>query len=389
MSLSKSERTRRILKKAAEELFSQNGFEKTSVAAICRESGLSNGTFYRHFDNKVEIFKEITNDMMKEFKASLDRVKGNEQKEILRSFFNNAFDALWKYKKRFMAFHEAEYRFEEIENEVDGAYVEALKKNFDFDGDIKPWFKWFIVGSARFVAIWWIIFRNSPVPEETIDNLVNFVTRGLQCKKKFETDVIEYKLDAFNRKKENTKERLLASAEELIGSKGYFNTSIYEITKHAGYAQGTFYVYFESKSQLLKELVLWANHNLRNVLKNASKNINGRINQEMRNYKAFLLFMKIHRNLYEIVRESEFIVDGVGKHYYEKILDSYTRALEDPIKKGEIASYNKEDLGVFLMGIGHFMGLDLIIYPKSEEADWDKSLIELAGLLNRGLEVFQ
>lgn len=389
MNLSKSERTRRILKKAAEELFSRNGYEKTSVAAICRESGLSNGTFYRHFDNKTEIFKEITNDMMKEFKASLDKVKGNNRKEILRSFFSNAFSTLWKYKKRFMAFHEAEYRFREIESAVDGAYIEALKKNFDFDGEIKPWFKWFIVGSTRFVAIWWIIFRNSPVPEKTIDNLVTFVMRGLNCKTEFYPDVITYKLNAVNRRKENTKERLLASAEELIGTKGYFNTSIYEITKQAGYAQGTFYVYFESKSQLLKELVLWANHNLRNALKNASNNIDGRINQEMRNYKAFLLFMKAHRNLYEIVRESEFIVDGVGKHYYEKILDSYTRALEKPIKEGEIAHYNKEDLGVFLMGIGHFMGLDLIIYPDSEDEKWNRPLRKLAKLLNGGLEVFQ
>jgi hypothetical protein len=40
------------------------------------------------------------------------------------------------------------------------------------------------------------------------------------------------------------------------------------------------------------------------------------------------------------------------------------------------------------MGIGHFMGLDLIIYPDSKEANWDKSLIKLARLLNRGLEVF-
>ncbi|MFW6122018.1 MAG: TetR/AcrR family transcriptional regulator, partial [Petrotogales bacterium] len=384
MNLTKSERTRRALKKAAEELFSKYSLEKTSVAAICRESGLSNGTFYRHFDNKNEVFKEITNDMMKEFKASLNRVTGEGQREILRSFFDNAFNVLWKYKKRFIAFHEAEYRFEVIEREVDSAYMEALKRILNLKNDAKPWLKWFVVGSARFVAIWWIIFRNSPVPEETIDNLVKFVTKGLQCETKFDPEVIKYNLDIINRRKENTRERLLASAEELIGKKGYFNTSIYDITNLAGYAQGTFYVYFESKSQLLKELVLWANHNLRNVLKDASKNIIGRLNQEMRNYKAFLLFMKVHRNLYEIVRESEFIVDGAGKHYYEKILDSYTRALEKPIKEGEISQFDKEDLGTFLMGIGHFMGLDLIIYPKENQKDWNQCLLELSELLNRG-----
>ncbi|MFO7881768.1 MAG: TetR/AcrR family transcriptional regulator [Kosmotogaceae bacterium] len=388
MKPSKSERTRQLLKKAAEDLFSQYGLEKTSVAAICRESGLSNGTFYRHFDNKNEIFREITEDMMKEFKASLKRVKGEDQNEILISFFTNAFNALWKYKKRFMAFHEAEYRFKEIEKEVDSAYMEALKRTLELENDAKLWLKWFVVGSARFVAIWWIIFRNSPVPKGTIDNLVKFVTQGLQCQAELKPDVIKYSLDVVNRRTENTKERLLASAEELIGTKGYFNTSIYDITNHAGYAQGTFYVYFESKSQLLKELVLWANHNFRNALKDASKSVDGRLNQEMRNYKAFLLFMKAHRNLYEIVRESEFIVDGVGKLYYEKILDSYTRALEKPINKGEIAEFKKEDLGVFLMGIGHFMGLDLIIYPKEKQENWNHCLLELAKLLNRGLEVF-
>ncbi len=45
--------------KTAIELFSKQGYERTSIRDITRESGVSTGTLYFHFKNKKDILKEV------------------------------------------------------------------------------------------------------------------------------------------------------------------------------------------------------------------------------------------------------------------------------------------------------------------------------------------
>ena len=53
----------------------------------------------------------------------------------------------------------------------------------------------------------------------------------------------------------NAKERLLNSAKELFSRRGYSNTTVEDIVKHAGLSKGAFYFYFKSKEKLMEELV--------------------------------------------------------------------------------------------------------------------------------------
>ena len=50
-------------------------------------------------------------------------------------------------------------------------------------------------------------------------------------------------------------EKLLASSEELFAKNGFYGTSISDICKHAGTAVGTFYIYFETKTDVYKYLM--------------------------------------------------------------------------------------------------------------------------------------
>lgn len=43
----------------ATKLFSEYGFEKTSISAICKEANVSNGLIFHHFKNKNELLREI------------------------------------------------------------------------------------------------------------------------------------------------------------------------------------------------------------------------------------------------------------------------------------------------------------------------------------------
>ncbi|TIH12904.1 TetR/AcrR family transcriptional regulator [Marinifilum sp. JC120] len=52
-----------------------------------------------------------------------------------------------------------------------------------------------------------------------------------------------------------TKKELMEAANELFGKKGFMETTVAEITKHAGYAKGSFYRHWVSKDKLFLEIV--------------------------------------------------------------------------------------------------------------------------------------
>jgi len=56
-------------------------------------------------------------------------------------------------------------------------------------------------------------------------------------------------------KSQQTMNELMASAIELFGSKGFAQTSVAEITEHAGYAKGSFYRHWNSKDELFLSIV--------------------------------------------------------------------------------------------------------------------------------------
>ncbi|MBS4013995.1 MAG: TetR/AcrR family transcriptional regulator [Bacteroidetes bacterium] len=61
------------LTSTAKELFWKHGFKKVSIEEICQKSGVSKMTFYRYFENKIEIAKavydEVVDDGIHKFKS--------------------------------------------------------------------------------------------------------------------------------------------------------------------------------------------------------------------------------------------------------------------------------------------------------------------------------
>ena len=55
----RSEETHAHILEAANRLFSQGGYDATSVAQICQTAGVSKGAFYHHFPTKQAIFLEL------------------------------------------------------------------------------------------------------------------------------------------------------------------------------------------------------------------------------------------------------------------------------------------------------------------------------------------
>lgn len=71
MTQKRSVDTRNKILIAARDLFSRQGYEKTSVALICDTAQISKGSFYHHFDSKHEVFDTILDSWLAEIKKSL------------------------------------------------------------------------------------------------------------------------------------------------------------------------------------------------------------------------------------------------------------------------------------------------------------------------------
>ena len=56
--LRSTETQERILS-AAETAFASQGYDGTSVSAICEAAGVSKGAFYHHFDSKQAVFLQL------------------------------------------------------------------------------------------------------------------------------------------------------------------------------------------------------------------------------------------------------------------------------------------------------------------------------------------
>ena len=52
-----------------------------------------------------------------------------------------------------------------------------------------------------------------------------------------------------------TRENIIESAKKVISEKGFKEASIEDITQKAGVAKGTFYTYFKTKEEIIKELM--------------------------------------------------------------------------------------------------------------------------------------
>lgn len=172
---------------------------------------------------------------------------------------------------------------------------------------------------------------------------------------------------------ERTRQRLLDSAEAVFGELGYERASIVEITRRAGVAQGTFYLYFADKKAIFVELVEELSHRLRRQIAVAITGLADRLEIERVGIETFLDFVHRHRNLYRIVRQAEFVDETVFRWYYRRLADGYVRGLARAMDEGQIRRLDPECLAYCLMGIADFLGMRWVLWegvrPSGEVID--------------------
>lgn len=165
---------------------------------------------------------------------------------------------------------------------------------------------------------------------------------------------------------EATRQRLLDAAEREFGERGFNRASVSSITKRAGVGQGTFYLYFPSKEDALRELVRYMGRELRRTLSVATAGLSERLEVERAGFTAFMRFALQQENLYRVVMQSQFVDERIYREYYQTLADAYTVGLARAQAAGEIREGDAETQAWALMGVAHFLGLRYAIWEGRE-----------------------
>lgn len=168
---------------------------------------------------------------------------------------------------------------------------------------------------------------------------------------------------------QQTRQKLLEAAEVVFGERGYERASIVDITRQAGVAQGTFYVYFPDKKAAFVELVTELSHRLRREIAEAVAGLSERIEIERVGLRTFFAFAHKHRNLYRIVRQAEFVDEDVFRWYYRRLAQGYARGLAQAMDAQQIRRLDPECLAYCLMGTADFLGMRWVLWEGEEPPD--------------------
>jgi AcrR family transcriptional regulator len=171
---------------------------------------------------------------------------------------------------------------------------------------------------------------------------------------------------------ERTLRKILDSARDEFGERGFSDSSIVGITQRAGVALGTFYTYFESKEALFHALVRDMSEQVRESVGPDMAKATDALDGERRALEAFLRFAHDHRDIYRIIDEAEFVEPSAYREHYETTATRIAARLAAARDKGEISSgFSDRDLDVLawgMMGANVFLGLRFAVWDDADGA---------------------
>jgi AcrR family transcriptional regulator len=155
-----------------------------------------------------------------------------------------------------------------------------------------------------------------------------------------------------------TRQRLLEVAEEHFGTRSYEKTTVAEIAKQTGIAIGSFYRYFNSKEDVLIELLRHLNRAQRAEMGAAIEGATDQREIERRGFIAFFRFFHCHPHLFRIQRQVEFVDPAAHREYFEELARRYARRAKEAMVRGEVDDrFDPEFLAYVYIGVAHLVGM--------------------------------
>jgi AcrR family transcriptional regulator len=179
------------LLRAAEELFGERSYWRTTVADICARAGIATGSFYAHFDSKAEIFgavvRQINKDLRKAIRAAIETA-GPGQRDAERASFRAFFTLVSQRPWIDRIVREAEFVapnvFREYYEHLTRGYSRGVRQaqlDREVDARYDPEVIAYIyTGIGNFIGMRWADWTaGGQVPDDVLDDVLEVLRRGL------------------------------------------------------------------------------------------------------------------------------------------------------------------------------------------------------------------
>jgi AcrR family transcriptional regulator len=176
---------------AAEELFGQRSYGRTTVADICARAGMATGSFYAYFASKEEIFaavvRAINADLRTAMKAALARADGGQrtrERECFRVYFEMMSKRPWMDKIVRESEFVAPALFREYYEHLARGYARGVRVA-QLAGEVDARYDPEVIayaytGIGNFVGMRWADWTaGGQVPEDVLDDVLELLARGL------------------------------------------------------------------------------------------------------------------------------------------------------------------------------------------------------------------
>ena len=189
----------------------------------------------------------------------------------------------------------------------------------------------------------------------------------------------------------NKKELIINAAIKVFADKGFYTANVADVAKEAGVADGTIYLYFKNKDDLLISLF---ETKMEEILKRFSSLITSNGNAEKKLHKFIHLYFQIieeDKNLAEVFQVELRQSGKFLKDYHNQNFIDFLNLIGDIIHQGQLDGRFKPDISIHTMKLIIFGALDELarqwILADDHQVDLKITANETSEILIRSLLV--
>jgi TetR/AcrR family transcriptional regulator, fatty acid metabolism regulator protein len=180
------------------------------------------------------------------------------------------------------------------------------------------------------------------------------------------------------------------AAVEVFAEKGFHQARVSDISKRAGVADGTIYLYFKNKDDLLLSIF----EDSMTILVNGARDELSRESCPLQKIRSFVAFhfdqVKANRSVAEVLQVELRLSNKFLKDYRPSKLWDYLGLLADVIREGQASGVIRKEVDPFMQMWALFGALDELgmqwVLARRRKIDLDVATNQVAETFVRGLK---
>ena len=163
------------------------------------------------------------------------------------------------------------------------------------------------------------------------------------------------------------RERIKKAALEIFSSRGYANTTVQQIAELAKVGKGTFYTYFETKEDVLTDLLIEGLTNMGEHIEKKIRTLQGSVAKLRAIVREQFRYFHEHQSLCRLITREVWGHSDQSSTLVQKVRSRYIKMLQEVVEKGikdgELRSLDAQTVATALYGMVSMVGLSMKDLP--------------------------